>query len=103
MADRSTTRRGLLVRSAAAIAAFGLTGCDRLIRSETARKAFADVDRFDRSVQEAMLSPDALAPEYAKADLSPHFYANGSTDPDDAHYKEMAADGFKTYSLIVDG
>lgn len=103
MAEGSTTRRKLLTRAFAAIGAIGLSGCDRIIRSGAAQRAFAKVDSLNRVTQEAILGPDALAPEYTKADLSPSFYANGNTDPDDEDYKKMAAEGFGSYRLVVDG
>lgn len=83
--------------------ALGLAGCDKVINSDEAQQAFESVDRVNRRVQEAILAPEQLAPEYTEADISPSFYANGSTDPDDEQYKAMAAQGFKTYELVVDG
>jgi DMSO/TMAO reductase YedYZ molybdopterin-dependent catalytic subunit len=103
MVDRSATRRGLLTRAAAAIGALSLAGCDKVFQSHFAQKAFANVDALNRTVQEAMLGRDVLAREYSKADLSPDFYANGSTDPSDEDYQKMAAEGFASYKLVVDG
>jgi DMSO/TMAO reductase YedYZ molybdopterin-dependent catalytic subunit len=97
------SRRALLVRGAAALGALGLSGCDDIIQSDTAQSAFANVDALNRKVQEALVGRDALAREYTRKDLSPRFVANGSTDPDDEQYKQMAADGFATYKLAVDG
>jgi DMSO/TMAO reductase YedYZ molybdopterin-dependent catalytic subunit len=102
MVNRSTTRRALLTRGAASLGAFSLSGCD-IIQSNFAQKAFAKVDALNRTVQEAILGPDSLAPEYSRDDLSQFFYANGSTDPDDADYKKMAAEAFASYKLVVDG
>jgi DMSO/TMAO reductase YedYZ molybdopterin-dependent catalytic subunit len=103
MVDRSTTRRSLLTRGAAALGAFSLSGCDKIIQSDFAQKAFANVDALNRRAQEALLSPDSLAPEYTRDDLSQSFYANGSTDPDDADYKKMVTEQFASYKLVVDG
>jgi DMSO/TMAO reductase YedYZ molybdopterin-dependent catalytic subunit len=103
MAERSTTRRTLLIRGAAAFGAFSLSGCDRIIQSKFAHKAFANVDALNRTTQEAILDQAALAPEYTRDDLSQLFYANGSTDPDDADYKKMVGERFASYKLVVDG
>jgi DMSO/TMAO reductase YedYZ molybdopterin-dependent catalytic subunit len=103
MVDRSTTRRSLLSRGAAVFGAFCLSGCDKIIQSNFAQKTFANVDVLNRRAQEALLGPDSLAPEYTRADLSQFFYANGSTDPDDANYKKMVAEEFSSYKLVVDG
>jgi DMSO/TMAO reductase YedYZ molybdopterin-dependent catalytic subunit len=102
MPDRQTTRRSILFGGAAAVGALGLSGCDEIMKGG-AESAFAYVDAWNRKVQETLLDPDALAREYTRADLSPMFYANGSTDPDDPRYKAMAADGFASYKLVVDG
>lgn len=103
MSDRSTSRRTFLTRGAAAVGALSLAGCDKVVTSKAAQSAFAQVDAFTRRVQEPILSPQQLAPEYTEADISPKFYANGSTDPDDDAYKAMVQTGFKTYRLRVEG
>ena len=61
------------------------------------------MDALNRAAQEPLRGQSALAREYTEADISPMFYANGSTDPDDEAYKAMAAEGFKAYRLQVDG
>ena len=103
MSDSSTTRRSVLARGGAMLGALSLGGCDRIIKSDAAKAAFAEVDALDRVSQEAILGHEPLAPEYASSDISAVFYANGSTDPDDEHYKTMAAEGFTSYKLAVDG
>ncbi len=103
MSEGSTTRRAALLGGVAALGALGLSGCDSIIESDAAQQAFAKVDELNRATQEALLDRNALAREYTRADLSPSFYANGSTDPDDAEYKKMAADGFASFKLAVDG
>ena len=103
MSEQHHTRRGLLVRGAALVGTVALGGCDKLISSDAAQSAFKAVDELNRVTQEPILAADQLAPEYAEADISPKFYANGSTDPDDPVYKKLAADSFKDYELVVDG
>ena len=100
---KSPNRRDLLLRGTAIVGSMTLAGCDKVINSDAAQAAFDAVDHFTRRTQETILASQQLAPEYAETDISPHFYANGSTDPDDDAYKAMVADGFKTYKLVVDG
>ncbi|WP_131194201.1 molybdopterin-binding protein [Lichenihabitans psoromatis] len=99
----NSTRRGILARGAAFIGAAALAGCDKVINSDQAASAFKGVDALNRKAQQAILQAQQLAPEYTEADISPKFYANGSTDPDDPAYKAMVADGFKDYRLQVTG
>ena len=103
MVEATTSRRTLLTRGAALLGAAALGGCDSAINSDLVQKSFDAVDRLDRATQEAILGGQPLAPEYKAADISPKFYANGSTDPDDEDYVAMTADGFKTYKLAVGG
>jgi hypothetical protein len=49
--------------------------------------------------QRALLSPSALAREYTEADISPEFRANGTTDPQEAEYQELAANNFADWRL----
>ncbi len=103
MADTKLTRRDALLRGTAVAGSLALAGCDKVINSDAAQAAFAEVDAFTRRTQETILAPQQLAREYAEADITPVFYANGSTDPDDEAYRKMAANGFKDYQLVVDG
>ncbi len=101
--DQKPSRRNILARGGALMGAMALGGCDKAINSDAAQAAFAEVDALNRKVQEAILGRQQLAPEYTEADISPKFYANGSTDPDDEEYKALAEGGFKDYRLVVDG
>lgn len=46
---------------------------------------------------------DALAPEFTEAQMSPVFRTNGNTMPASPAYQQMAAEGFATWRLRVDG
>ena len=46
---------------------------------------------------------DALAREYAPADISPHFPPNGTKQPDTKEYARHQAADFRTWELKVDG
>ena len=96
MVDRPTTRRALLARGVVVLGALGLAGCESVADLPLARKILGGVGGLNRRVQEAILGPEQLAQEYELGDVSTSFYANGSTDPDDKHYKAMAA-------KVVDG
>ena len=103
MDELPTTRRALLARGAAVLSAVALGGCESVADNPVARKVLDGVGGLNRRVQEAILAPEQLAQEYALSDVSTTFYANGSTDPDDKHYRSMAANGFKAFKLVVDG
>ena len=53
--------------------------------------------------QRLFIPPDALAPTYSRAQISPDFKANGSVDPAAADYKALKAEGFAGYRLVIDG
>ena len=57
----------------------------------------------DEYLQRLMLSPQSLAQEYAEADISPQFRANGTTDPDDPAYADLAQAGFRDWRLDIGG
>jgi DMSO/TMAO reductase YedYZ molybdopterin-dependent catalytic subunit len=44
-----------------------------------------------------------MAQEFTEADLSPNFRSNGTSNPDDAQYRALAAAGFAGYRLQVEG
>ena len=103
MSDRWINRRTLLAGGGLALAGVGLSGCDSAVSGDSAQKAYAGVDALNRATQEPLLAHQPLAREFAKADISPFFYANGNTDPEDEDYKALVASGFKDYRLVVDG
>ena len=56
-----------------------------------------------RRAQRLLVPREALAPEYAVADISPDFRANGSVDPAAADYVALRDGGFADYRLVIDG
>jgi DMSO/TMAO reductase YedYZ molybdopterin-dependent catalytic subunit len=44
-----------------------------------------------------------LAPEFSATDISPQFKVNGSDDPCDERYQELAKSNFADWRLVVDG
>ena len=60
-------------------------------------------EAINLTVQRAILGRDALAPEFAEADLSPVFKPDGTFDPSDEDYKALAKANFGGFKLTVDG
>ena len=60
-------------------------------------------ESLTKSAQRLLLSRQSLAQEFSEADISPHFRANGSTDPDDPAYVSLAKSGFQDWRLEVAG
>ena len=102
-AERKVDRRGFLARGLAAASTVLLGGCEDLSDQPWVRRALNSAETLTRVTQQTLLSPQALAREYAEADLSKEFKANGSTNPDDASYKTHAANGFADWKLTVEG
>lgn len=96
-------RRGVLAGFAGLFGAASLGGCDKF--AETARgvqtlKLGEDANMY---VQRLALTPASLAREFPEADISKWFKPNGTTDPEDKPYKALAAKGFETFQLRIDG
>ena len=93
-------RRRLMIRAAEiAGAALMLGGCDRLAGDDTTKAILASAERLTAHVQRLVSPAQSLAREYAEAELSPEFRANGTVDPDDDGYQEQSAKGFADWSL----
>ena len=95
--NRRSWMAGALALAGATLAACGRVG-DRV--SEQARRMG---EGLTRRAQRLISPRDALAPTYARADISPDFKPNGSIDPAAADYVALKAGGFAGYRLIVDG
>jgi len=103
MAESTGIGRRRAVAGAGAAGALLLGGCDRIEGSGTVKGVLARSEDLTRHVQ-ALLSPrGALAREYSDADISPEFRGNGTIDPDNEDYQDMAAKGFADWRLEVGG
>src|SRR5215510_2187808 len=98
---RPVDRRKFLASAAGAAALLG--GCDRLAQSDTTKNVLASAETLTSDVQHLISPEQVLAPEYTEADLSRYFKPNGTADPDNDDYQEMAAKGFANWTLEVGG
>jgi len=98
----SLARRGWLRGAGASLAALALSGCNRITEDPKVVRVLAGAEGVSRNVQR-LLARGALAREFTRADITPNFKANGSTDPPDADYRAMVANGFADWKLVVDG
>nr|WP_294523731.1 molybdopterin-dependent oxidoreductase [uncultured Rhodopila sp.] len=80
-----------------------LGGCDRLAEDPAVQRVLASAEGLTRRVQRLLGGASVLAPEYTEADVSPVFKANGTLDPDDDDYQDMAAKHFTDWRLEVVG
>lgn len=81
-------------------ASLALSGCDET--NPVAARALQSASDLTYKVQRA-LRGDKLAPEYPRTAISAAFKANGSIDPKDPAYRQLAANGFAGFTLAVDG
>jgi DMSO/TMAO reductase YedYZ molybdopterin-dependent catalytic subunit len=95
-------RRGWLLGAGASLGALFLSGCDKVAENPGVVKALASAEVLNRRVQR-LLGRASMAREYTRADITPAFKANGSTNPQDADYVAHVASGFADWKLIVDG
>ena len=95
-------RRGWLT-GALATAATGLLAACGQAGTSLAEQARRMGEGLTRRTQRLLIPRDALAPTYSRADISPDFRANGSTDPAAADYRAHKANDFADYRLVIDG
>ena len=92
-------RRNLLT----ALGAVLVGGCDALSRSEWFPRILKVGEDLSRRVQHAVAPRKAMAQEFSELDRSPTFRSNGTANPDDASYQQLAQAGFADWQLQVDG
>jgi DMSO/TMAO reductase YedYZ molybdopterin-dependent catalytic subunit len=101
---RHLARREFLLRAASGIAILPLASCDdQLSKNPTITKILDSAEAVTEHVQKVIAGTQALAPEYAESDLSPNFRSNGTHDPNDAGYQELAKNAFADWRLDVGG
>ncbi len=86
------------------VAASSLAGCARIAtalnHSPSVRNLLTVPERLDLAILGA---GQPLAREYSPADISPDFRQNGFPPPDSAEYQRWSNDGWRGFTLRVDG
>ncbi len=96
-------RRGWLKGAGAAAGTLFLAACDRLNTNPKVTAVLQKAEGLTRRAQRLVTDRAALAREFAVADISPDFRANGSIDPPDPDYRALAVAGFADWRLVIDG
>ena len=96
-------RRSWLIGITASAASAFLAGCDKVTRAPGTLKVLRVAEKWSQGAQRAIIGRHALAPEFARSDISKVFRANGNTNPVDADYLALKAGGFADWKLAVDG
>jgi DMSO/TMAO reductase YedYZ molybdopterin-dependent catalytic subunit len=96
-------RRFLLGGTAALLGASMLSGCEDVGEKPWARRLLDKDEDANLYVQRLLTSDHKLAPEFTEAEISPWFKPNGTENPPDKEYQDLARSGFKTWRLAVDG
>ncbi|HEX4510470.1 MAG TPA: molybdopterin-binding protein [Burkholderiaceae bacterium] len=96
-------RRRQWLKFASGAGALALAGCDRLSVNPQFDGMLRHGEAWTMRTQRLLLAHQPLAREFAETELSPHFRANGSLDPDSADYRRLAANQFADWRLQVTG
>jgi DMSO/TMAO reductase YedYZ molybdopterin-dependent catalytic subunit len=98
-----TDRRGLLKGAGASLAALWLAACDKLNASPRFTGVLQSAEGLTKRAQRLVTDRRAHAREFAAAEISSDFRANGSVNPDDPDYVAHVAAGFADWKLVIDG
>jgi DMSO/TMAO reductase YedYZ molybdopterin-dependent catalytic subunit len=98
----SIPRRRWLKGAVASVSASLLAGCNRITEQPKVVEVLSSAEGLTRRVQR-LIGANALALEFSKADISPFFKPNGSTNPQDPDYALHVANNFANWRLEVDG
>lgn len=97
------TRRRFLLGSALGASAFALTGCDALEQNAELSSIIGSAEKLTMRAQRLLLGRNALAREFAEADISPSFRVNGTSAPDSEEYAQLLEGNFASWRLQIDG
>jgi len=92
-------RRGVL----AGMAALFACGCSRIADSKAGSAVLGAAEDWNRGLHDLLGRRDALAPEFAEADLSPTFRGNGTTAIETPEYLAHLDTGFADWQVSVAG
>jgi len=95
-------RRWLTGAAAGALGAM-LTACNRLTTNAGVQQTLARAEGLTRRAQRLVVDRKALAQEFAAAEISRDFRANGSISPGDPGYRALVESGFADWRLVIDG
>jgi DMSO/TMAO reductase YedYZ molybdopterin-dependent catalytic subunit len=96
-------RRHWLTAAGATLTSLWLAGCDKLASNTTFTGALKVAEKWTKGAHRLITDRQALAEEFAPADISKDFKANGTMRPQDDDYLALLAGGFQGYRLVVDG
>ena len=97
------SRRRLIAALGAGASGLLLSGCDRIDQTRLFRGLLSSAEALTMKAQRLFVDRNALAREYAAADISPTFRTNGNSLPASPDYRAHAAAGFAGWRLKVDG
>ena len=92
-------RRSFIAAASASL----LAGCNRVAESERGKRLLRAAEDWHLKAQRLLSPLKALAPEFTRADISPFFRGNGSTNPTNGGYPAHVADGFVRWRLAIGG
>jgi DMSO/TMAO reductase YedYZ molybdopterin-dependent catalytic subunit len=95
-------RRKLLGSATLGASGLILSGCDKLNADPAFRSALQEAGSWHQGTQR-LIGGQALAREFAAADMSPAFRVNGTADPATLGYNRHVASGFSEWRLEVTG
>jgi DMSO/TMAO reductase YedYZ molybdopterin-dependent catalytic subunit len=101
MPTNEPNRRHWLIRALSFTGVVALSACDR--GASFGNSLLVSAESLTRRTQRLILPREALAPEYARDQISPDFRPNGSIDPAAADYRTLKAGGFADYRLRIEG
>lgn len=99
----SANRRRWLGAATASLGALWLGGCDKLTNDPKFAKVLRSAEGLTQRAQRLVTDRKALAREFAAADISRDFRANGTRRPQGEPYESLLAGDFANYRLVVDG
>jgi DMSO/TMAO reductase YedYZ molybdopterin-dependent catalytic subunit len=97
-----TDRRRFLQCSLAGAGALALAACDRLTETQWFPRVLETGESLSYRVHR-LLAGRSMAQEFTEQDLSPHFRSNGTSNPENPAYQQLAANGFAQWKLKIDG
>jgi DMSO/TMAO reductase YedYZ molybdopterin-dependent catalytic subunit len=96
-------RRNVISRALAGASTLMLSGCYDLSQKAWFTGLLGKVENLSRAAQHVFAGPQALAPEYSKADIAAVFRANGTLDPGTDEYHAHVQNGFANWRVTVEG